>query len=282
MNQLDVMVFGRQDNGNNQNGNTPPTNAPDGNNNSPNNAANTDNPNNANGGKTTPSPTPTKKPSSDSSKTSSDNGKGKSSDSKGKGSDSHKTTPTTFKPDPKLATKTFAATVPAGGVKIQTPAAISGPQYYKIGDNVTFGWNYTSLRATPTKIDILVSCQSNQATYTVAANASVQESGLAVWDTKKEARNTAPLPMASYTLIILDSNSDISATPEPGHLNPYNQLTFGMYAPQDYTPLPEFQCPTCNNAAMSVTPKQTMTLALISTGLTVLSFTWFARGFGVL
>ncbi len=79
-----------------------------------------------------------------------------------------------------------------------TPAPIAGRQYYKIGDNVTFAWNYTSLSVTPSAIDILASCSLNQNTYTIAANQSVQSSQALVWDTRKEKTGSAPLPMYVY------------------------------------------------------------------------------------
>ena len=67
-----------------------------------------------------------------------------------------------------------------------TPAAIAGPQYYRVGMNITFGWNYTSLSITPTAIDILATNTAQPGvTHTISANQSVSESGLAVWDTAK-------------------------------------------------------------------------------------------------
>ena len=41
----------------------------------------------------------------------------------------------------------------------------------------------------------------------------------------------------TYTLIIYDAASSISATPQAGYLGVYNQFTFGMYLGQPYTPL---------------------------------------------
>jgi hypothetical protein len=64
-----------------------------------------------------------------------------------------------------------------------TPAAISGPQYYRIGEFITFGWNYTSLSVTPSAIDILASCTANNALYTLAMNQTVEKSGSVTWDT---------------------------------------------------------------------------------------------------
>lgn len=119
-----------------------------------------------------------------------------------------------------------------------TPSAIAQPSYYKVGDFVTFAWNYTSLSVTPSAIDILATCTANQATYTLAVNQSVEETGRIVWDTNEyQSSATVPLLTETYTLLIYDSESSVSATPRPGYLGTYNQFRFGMYTPQPYTPL---------------------------------------------
>ena len=64
-----------------------------------------------------------------------------------------------------------------------TPAVVSGSHYYRIGNNVTFVWNYTSLSVTPSAIDILASCSENNQYYTIALNQSVNATGSATWDT---------------------------------------------------------------------------------------------------
>ncbi|KAK3072035.1 hypothetical protein LTS18_014720, partial [Coniosporium uncinatum] len=114
---------------------------------------------------------------------------------------------------------------------------ISGSQFYKIGDYVTFAWNYTSLSSTPAYIDILATCTANQATYTLATNQSAQQTGI-LWDTGAyQSSATVPLLTETYTLIIYDADSSISAVPRAGYLAPFRQMTFGMYTPQPYTPL---------------------------------------------
>lgn len=90
----------------------------------------------------------------------------------------------------------FDPRLPPGGVQMVTPAPLSGNQYYKIGDYVTFGWNYTSLSVTPSAIDIMASCSLNNNLYTIAVNQSVQSSQAVVWDTGAEATASAPLPMS--------------------------------------------------------------------------------------
>ena len=127
--------------------------------------------------------------------------------------------------------------LPPGGVNMGTPSALATSTYYKIGvDSVSFVWNYTSLSVTPSKVDVLVSCSANQATYTLASNESFKETGSVVWDTRPDETGTAPLLTETYTLVIHDAQKALTDRPEAGHLGAYNQYTFGMYIPQKYTP----------------------------------------------
>lgn len=131
----------------------------------------------------------------------------------------------------------FDLRLPPGGIHMITPAA-AATEYYKVGDFVTLAWNYTSLSVSPSAIDVVASCSANQATYTLALNQSVEETGRVVWDTGKyQATGTIPLLTAKYTLIIYDSNGSISDPAQAGYLGTYSQFYFGMYTPQAYTPL---------------------------------------------
>lgn len=116
-----------------------------------------------------------------------------------------------------------------------TPAPNSPAEYYKIGDKVEFAWNYTALLASPTAVNILVSCSANQATYTISNNATFETSARVTWDTAQE---TGPpsLLTETYTLIIYDADTAITAVPQPGHLAPFTQFRFGMYLSQPYVP----------------------------------------------
>ena len=119
-----------------------------------------------------------------------------------------------------------------------TPAALAGAQYYKIGDYVTFAWNYTSLSVTPSYIDVMASCSINSQMYTIASNQTVDPTGAVTWDTGDyQATATVPLLTETYTLVVMDAAQDISATPKAGYLGVADQYTFGMYVPQAYTPL---------------------------------------------
>jgi hypothetical protein len=119
-----------------------------------------------------------------------------------------------------------------------TPAVLAGDQFYKVGENITFAWNYTSLSVTPSAIDILASCTANQATYTIAVNQSAKQTEV-VWDTKNVPEGQPPFLTDKYQLIIYDAQSSVSAAPQAGYLAVFNQLTFGMYTPRPYTPLSE-------------------------------------------
>jgi len=181
------------------------------------------------------------------------------------------------------STKTTAIDprLPPGGISLITPAALDGPQYYKVGDFVTFAWNYTSLSVTPSAIDVLASCAVNAATYTLTANMSVEATGAFTWDTgEMDATATNPFPVASYTLIVHDSSKDVTDVPSAGYLGAYQQYVFGMYTGQPYTPLNDFKCATCSGA-FSIHEKQAMGVVLTAAAITIMSFTWFASGFGV-
>lgn len=118
-----------------------------------------------------------------------------------------------------------------------TPASTS-TSYYKIGHNVTFVWNYTSLSVTPSAVDVVASCSLNSATYTVSSNMSVKETGSLVWDTGKfQASATVPLLTATYTLFVVDSEKSLDDTASAGHLGSNQGFSFGMYIGSKATPL---------------------------------------------
>ena len=124
---------------------------------------------------------------------------------------------------------------PAGSVALITPAPLAPAEYYKIGDKVEFAWNYTSLLASPTGINILVSCNGNKATYTISNNATFESTGRVTWDTAHETGSPSLLT-ETYILIIHDADAAVTDLPQPGHLAPYNQFRFGMYLKQPYVP----------------------------------------------
>ncbi|KAL8916850.1 MAG: hypothetical protein Q9208_008307 [Pyrenodesmia sp. 3 TL-2023] len=177
-------------------------------------------------------------------------------------------------------TQSINPVLPPGGVNMVTPSALAQTSYYKIGDHVTFGWNFTSLSVKPAKIDAYVTCTSNQGAYTILSNATFEPTMNVVWDTKPDVTGTAPLLTETYTLVIKDASKDITAVAQAGRLGTYDQFAFGMYKPQAYTPLSEgWKCATCSGA-MSSTDLHALKFMLGMCIITTLSFTWFAGGFG--
>jgi hypothetical protein len=192
------------------------------------------------------------------------------------GSASGNSTRTTSKPkstnvDPRL---------PAGGIELLTPAATEGAQYYKVGDWITFEWNYTSLSNTPAAVDVYATCMLNQATYTIASNMSVEETGKVLWQ-PNPSEETAGFPIATYTLVIHDAAKDPTQVASAGDLGTFNQFRFGMYTPQPYTPLNEFKCSTCS-AGISLLEQQALSVMGITGLVSVVSFMWFINGVGLL
>lgn len=162
-----------------------------------------------------------------------------------------------------------------------TPNALAGDQFYKVGDWVTFAWNYTSLSVTPSAIDVLASCSANQATYTIAVNMSAAQTQV-LWDTQNTPSGQAPFLTEKYTLLIYDAESSVTAAPRPGYLGVFNQFTFGMYTPQPYVDWKDFQCANCvKNGALSHTEKMTLKVLLLTSGTTIASLVYFAHNFGL-
>ncbi|KAJ4993019.1 hypothetical protein SVAN01_01371 [Stagonosporopsis vannaccii] len=169
--------------------------------------------------------------------------------------------------------------LPAGGISMVTPGVFAGSQFYKVGDYVTFAWNYTSLSQTPSAIDILATCTANQATYTIAVNQSADQTSV-VWDTKNTPSGQAPFLTEKYTLLIYDAESSVSAAPRAGYLGVFNTFQFGMYTPMPYVPFNEYQCPSCNGA-LSQFEKMTLQAVLFTTGTTIGSLLYFTYTFGL-
>ena len=179
------------------------------------------------------------------------------------------------------ATKTDFGQSPAGQVVMVTPGAYEGTALYKIGDYVTWGWNYTNLQADPTAgIDVILSCSVATQTWTLASNMSFETEGSFTWDSREQETDASqPLLTEMYTLVIADAEAGISATAEAGYLSPFSGFTFGMYAAQPYTPLSDWECAICNSAPGL--DGGAAGLAVMVSTMTVVGFTWFVTGFGV-
>jgi len=172
---------------------------------------------------------------------------------------------------------------PVGSVVMLTPATTALTQLYKIGDFVTWGWNYTNLQATPTGIDVYASCSSATRTYTLTQNMTFETLGSFTWDTGAYQSTAVanPLVVQQYTLLIFDVDGGPTAAAAAGYLGTFDTFQFGMYTPQPYTALNDgWTCATCSLAA-SDTDRRALGLALAMCVVTVLSFTWFVTGLGV-
>lgn len=189
---------------------------------------------------------------------------------------------TTSKKSSKATHTTYGANDATGGVSLQAPqTTLQATPLYKIGDDITFGWNYTSLQGTPTAIDVLVSCSSASATWTLTQNMTFETKVSYVWDTNSDGGvATQPLRVDLFTLIIKDSDASISDTADPGYLGTYSGLKFGLYTGQPYTPLSEWKCVGCNDGN-SIFDKQALGLAMTMSIITFATFTWFVAGLGL-
>lgn len=149
--------------------------------------------------------------------------------------------------------------LPAGGVDLLTPEATTST-YIKLGEQATFVWNYTSLSVTPSAINIEAYCSQNRHYYTIAANQSATETSV-VWDTSQYSDNNTddtPLINSNYQLYIYDAEEDMNAVASAGYLASFNRYQFGIYSPQPYVPMDQFQCNGCQGKAKSAAPQTDM------------------------
>lgn len=129
---------------------------------------------------------------------------------------------------------------PAGGLLITQPPQ-TATSYYKIAPNelVTFGWNMTSVIATPTHLTLSAVCDNGN-TYPVGPTDGIIPGTVSsvVWDVYSYQQNNPnkPLAQATYTLQIWDDRGP-GAPIRPGYLTENDQLVFALYTPQPYTPL---------------------------------------------
>ncbi|KAI0851777.1 hypothetical protein F5Y00DRAFT_229236 [Daldinia vernicosa] len=185
----------------------------------------------------------------------------------------------------KTTHSTFDAQDGAGGVAMITPATTAGTTLYRIGDPtpITWVWNYTSLQGTPTAIDVLVSCSTASATWTLTQNMTFKPTATFTWDTEKysESAVASPLLVAQYTLLIYDADSSPDATAEAGYLAPFDGFTFGLYTSRPYQDLGEWKCATCSGALGDL-ERQALGFAITMSIITVFSFTWYVTGIAAL
>ncbi|KAI1340481.1 hypothetical protein F5Y15DRAFT_378765 [Xylariaceae sp. FL0016] len=177
---------------------------------------------------------------------------------------------------------TFDAQDGAGGVAMISPATTDSTTLYRINnpDPITWVWNYTSLQGTPSAIDVMISCSKATATWTLTQNMTFEPTATFTWDSAKyqESAVQSPLLTEEYTLVIIDSDSSVSATAEAGYLDTFNSFEFGMYTPKPYSDLGEWKCATCSGAGSL--DHHAVGFAVTMCLVTVFSFTWYVTGFG--
>ncbi|KFY71473.1 hypothetical protein V499_08307 [Pseudogymnoascus sp. VKM F-103] len=180
---------------------------------------------------------------------------------------------------------TYDPRLPVGGITVVSPTATAGMPIFKIGDKATFGFNFTDLLATPTALNIMATCTLNQAMYTIAMNQTINGTAptqQAVWDSNGYETSSAPLVVATYTLIIYDSEGSESDVPVAGYLSPFKSFTFGMYNGQNYAddsgPVP---CISCSGAFGSL-ERNALGFMFGMSIITVMTFTWFVNGLNVI
>ncbi|KAK7737013.1 hypothetical protein SLS53_006769 [Cytospora paraplurivora] len=164
-------------------------------------------------------------------------------------------------------------------VVMLTPLTTLTSAYYRIGEYVTFGWNYTNLEVTPTAVDVAISCTTATETWTLTSNMTFHTKGSFTWDSGAyQSSNVAqPLLVEEYVLYIYDADSSISATAGAGSLTANPAVTFGLYTGQPYTPLESWVCATCSGA-LSNSERQALGFLFTVVAITVASFTWFVTG----
>ncbi|KAI3626330.1 hypothetical protein CBS9595_001691 [Malassezia furfur] len=147
--------------------------------------------------------------------------------------------------------------LPAGGLTVTQPAQTADESYYKIAphETVTFGWSFTSLKTQPDRLFVVASCSQNGYTYPIAPSPQgiPGDATSVTWypygyRLSAQANGQPDLAAAKYRLVIYDEEGP-SAAARGGRFSPNNAVEFAMYFPQAYTPLAEWNCPSCNGAS---------------------------------
>lgn len=152
---------------------------------------------------------------------------------------------TTPAPTRTLAVRGDEDKLPAGGLTITEPAQTAQASYYKIAphETITFGWNFTSLKATPTRLYVVASCSKNGNTYPIAPSPQgiPGDATSVTWypygyhiDAQKNG--DPDLVVDKYRLMIYDEKGP-GGLANGGEFQPNNMAEFSMYFPMKYTPL---------------------------------------------
>ncbi len=171
--------------------------------------------------------------------------------------------------------------------------------FFKIAPSqlATFGWNMTSVIASPTHLTVSAKCDNGN-TYPVGPATDGVIDGDAtqvVWDiySYQQSHNGAPLPQGTCTLLICDERG-FGASRLGGYMVPNSALTFALYTPAGYTPLASgalpftfpfyflltdgagWECTICNSSFSSYVAQPTI-ITIVATFLVV-----FLSGFQLL
>ncbi|KAF9016316.1 hypothetical protein BDZ89DRAFT_1118179 [Hymenopellis radicata] len=179
------------------------------------------------------------------------------------------------------STLSIPQTAAAGGLTITEPPQ-TATSFFKIAPSqmATFGWNMTSVIASPTHLTVSAKCDNGN-TYPVGPATDGVIDGDAtqvVWDIYSyyKSHNGAPLPVGTCTLLICDERG-FGASRLGGYMVPNSALTFALYTPAGYTPLASgWECTICNSSFSSYVAQPTF-ITLVATFLVV-----FLSGFQLL
>ena len=165
---------------------------------------------------------------------------------------------------PRASQTSIANSLPAGVLSFTQPPQTAAASYYKIAANnpITFGWNYTYLVQTPTRLTVSAFCSSNGNTYPVGPTDGVIEGAATqvVWDAYayEQQQGAVPLAQAEYTLFINDERGPNSGL-HAGLLTPNSGMKFSLYRPRAYVPLESAYSPMISlrltDADTAVTPR---------------------------
>ena len=133
-----------------------------------------------------------------------------------------------------------------GGITVTDPPQTADPSFYKIAahESVTFGWQFTSLEETPSKLYVVASCSSNSNTYPIAPSpAGIDGKATNVtwypygYGKSAQANGQPALVAGKYRLVVYDDRGAGAAIKPGGVFNPNNEVEFSLYYPKAYTPL---------------------------------------------
>ncbi|KAE8210868.1 hypothetical protein CF319_g5151 [Tilletia indica] len=173
------------------------------------------------------------------------------------------------------STISIPQTAAAGGITITRPDQTAPASYYKLASNalVTFGWNFTSVIATPSILHVQAYCPANSVTYTLSPQTGIPGNSFNyTWDpfaySQSAAANNLPqLIEATYRLQVFDERGLDAPANVGGLMAPNSKVSFALYIPKSYTPLADgWVCPGCNGAShlQALSPLITILVAVIT------------------